>query len=90
MCGDVMPRTLGKAHTTENYHRVVVSRRRCAPNSMRYTTASEEKGVKLLVCCPRGEFHNGRCDVGMETRTVLFPKDHYSKQQAESHAKQFR
>jgi len=84
-----MPRELGKAHTTEDFHRVVVSRKKCAPKSFRYKTVSKEKGVKLLVCCPRGEFRKGRCEVGMQARTVLYPKDRYTKREAEKSAKQF-
>ena len=82
----VRPR-LGKARVTRSNYRVPISMKRCAPRSFRHKTFSKRKGIKALICCPVGKFKKGKCKAGMETRTILYDKNKWSKQKAERHAK---
>lgn len=78
---------LGKAHVTTEHFRIPISRKRCAPKSFRNVTYSKRKGIKALICCPAGEWREGRCQDGMLTRTVLYDKEKWTKRSAEAHAK---
>lgn len=76
--------------TIGKHHRIQISRKRCAPQSFRYKTLSRKKGIKALFCCPAGQWDKGRCQNGMQMRTVLYPKTKYTKQQAKAHAKKIK
>ena len=85
-----MPRQLGKSHETAESFRIPVSRKRCAPKSFRNITISKNKGIKALVCCPSGEYERGKCQVGIQLRTVIYDKNKWTKKKAEAHVKKFR
>lgn len=80
-----MPREIGKAHITENYiHVRVLDPKKC--EFIRYARhgkgveALEKKGVRLKVCCPKGEATaKNRCKVGMVTQAVVYDRDKFTK-----------
>lgn len=43
---------------------------RCARGSMRTVRSGT---ARVVVCCPKGKFKNGRCRVGMRAQTILRP-----------------
>ena len=86
-----MPRELGKVHTEKDwkYHHVRVGPRSCRVVGTK--VLSKEKGVLARVCCPIDQLReDGTCKGTTKIKSVLFPKDRYSKRQAEASAKQFR
>lgn len=44
------------------------------PQSLR-TINIEKKGVKAIVGCPKGNFEDGKCSVGMKVQSYLFSKE---------------
>jgi hypothetical protein len=43
--------------------------------SMRTIVISQEKGIKAIVGCPKGHFHDERCEQGMNVLSFLFAKE---------------
>lgn len=51
-------------------------------DSIRTIDIDEEKGIKAVVGCPRGQYRNGRCQVGMVVQSFLFPVDKFTLDEA--------
>ena len=43
-------------------------------DSFRTIDIDKEKGIKAVVGCPKGNYENGKCKVGMEVQSFLFDK----------------
>jgi hypothetical protein len=77
--------TTTKPEVTDNYIRIPVRNPDdYDPDSIRTITISEEKGIKALTGCPKGEYENGKCNVGTEIITYLFDKDKWSEAEAQA------
>jgi len=60
---------------TKNFIRTRVRNpRTCDPRSFRVVDVGRKGHTKIVVCCPRGKFKNGRCRVGMVRQAILRPK----------------
>ena len=42
--------------------------------SLRTITIDKNKGIKAVVGCPKGHFHDERCEAGMNVQSYLFAK----------------
>jgi hypothetical protein len=74
-----------KPEVTENYIRIPVKDPDdYDPDSIRTITISEEKGIKALTGCPKGEYENGKCNVGVEIITFLFDKEKWTETEAQA------
>ncbi|MGB9856095.1 MAG: hypothetical protein ACPLKS_06095 [Caldisericum exile] len=50
------------------------------PESFRTMDVTE--GVKARIGCPKGQFEDGKCKVGMQVQVYLFDKDKFTEEQA--------
>lgn len=83
-----MPREKGKAELIGDYYHVRVGPLGCRVVG---TKKVNKKGVLARVCCPVDKIDSkGKCEVGTEVKSLLYPKSQYSKAQAEKSARQFR
>lgn len=58
---------------TKNYtRRRKMSPRRCSPRSFRTKRLSKHRTI--VVCCPKGHWKRGRCQVGMKLQSELIRK----------------
>jgi hypothetical protein len=74
-----------KPEVTDNYIRIPVKNPDdYDPDSIRTITISEEKGIKALTGCPKGEYENGKCNVGTEIITYLFDRDKWTEVEAQA------
>ncbi|MFH0849087.1 MAG: hypothetical protein V1857_06260 [archaeon] len=44
------------------------------PDSFRTINIDRDRGIEAVVGCPRGQYKNGRCQVGMKVQSYLFSK----------------
>lgn len=49
-------------------------------NSFRFITF--DKGIRATIGCKKGYFRKGKCTIGTEVQSLLFPKDKYTKEGA--------
>jgi len=52
--------------------------------SFRTIVIDKSKGIKAIVACPKGHFSGGQCNVGVKVQSFLFPKDKFTKAQAQA------
>lgn len=73
-----------KPEETEDYIRIPVKNADdYDPDSIHTITISAEQGIKALSACPKGEYEEGKCNVGVEIITYLFDKEKWTKEEAE-------
>jgi hypothetical protein len=57
---------------TKNYRRArQFAPSKCARGSFRTITRGK---IKLVICCPRGQWKRGRCRVGTKAQSILRPR----------------
>jgi hypothetical protein len=49
-----------------------------------FKTIDITEGIKAVVGCPKGQYENGKCKVGMETQSFIFDKTKYTMEQAKT------
>lgn len=54
------------------------------PDSFRTIDISAAKGIKATVGCKKGEYSDGKCNVGTEVQRYLFDKDKWSEADAQA------
>lgn len=66
---------MGGIHTTKKYHRVrKMAPSKCTPGSQRTITLSKKKGVKAVICRPKGKTKT-------RIQSELYPTSKYTKRQ---------
>jgi len=51
-------------------------------DSMRTITIDQDKGIKAIVGCPKGNYEGGKCKVGVEVQSFLFDKEKWTMERA--------
>jgi len=49
-----------------------------------FKTIDITEGIKAVVGCPKGEYENGKCKVGMETQSFIFDKTKFTMEEAKA------
>ncbi len=69
---------------TDNYIRSGHSKGSFDEKSFRTVTIDKSKGIKGIIACPSGHYNDGKCDISMRVKSYLFPKDKFTKKDAQS------